>query len=106
MSGGQEASCRLGRWLSSFNYGYGVRAVGLSISGPFSDHNGVAIRVAVPIRSVQVKTRRQVYSPANNAERTSEAVTTDFFAGASAHLEDVITAASIAVDKARAAAGW
>ncbi|CAI5734608.1 unnamed protein product [Hyaloperonospora brassicae] len=106
MLGEREASCRLDRYYFTSDHGDWVRAVGTLILGPFYDHNGVEVRVAVPGRSVQVKTRRQVYPPPRYAARTYEEVTTDFFAGTSAHLVNVITVVGTVIYKARAYAGW
>uniref|UniRef100_M4B7Y4 Uncharacterized protein n=1 Tax=Hyaloperonospora arabidopsidis (strain Emoy2) TaxID=559515 RepID=M4B7Y4_HYAAE len=106
MSGRREASCRLDRWYCSSSDGDWVRATSTSIPGPFSVHNGVALRVAVPDRTMKVKPRRQVYPPPRYAARAFEVVTTDFFTGASAQLEGVIANVVNAEEQARAAAMW
>uniref|UniRef100_A0AAV1UX75 Reverse transcriptase domain-containing protein n=1 Tax=Peronospora matthiolae TaxID=2874970 RepID=A0AAV1UX75_9STRA len=106
MPGGREASCRLDRWYCSAVDGEWVRVIGTSIPGPFSDHNGVSIRVAVPGRTVQVKSRRQLYPPPRYAVREYELMTTDFFQRASGTLEGVIATADTVTEQARATAIW
>ncbi|KAF1326887.1 reverse transcriptase, partial [Globisporangium splendens] len=45
---GDSASSRLDRWYCSNDHLDWVRSVYQSVAGPFSDHNGVTIRVAAP----------------------------------------------------------
>ncbi|KAF1333485.1 reverse transcriptase, partial [Globisporangium splendens] len=64
---GDSASSRLDRWYCSNDHLDWVRSVYQSVAGPFSDHNGVTIRVAAPDKVIQSKKPRVVYPLPKNA---------------------------------------
>ncbi|KAF1334471.1 Reverse transcriptase precursor, partial [Globisporangium splendens] len=71
---GDSASSRLDRWYCSNDHLDWVRSVYQSVAGPFSDHNGVTIRVAAPDKVIQSKKPRVVYPLPKNAAAHSASI--------------------------------
>ncbi|KAF1323228.1 reverse transcriptase, partial [Globisporangium splendens] len=101
-----SASSRLDRWYCSNDHLDWVRSVYQSVAGPFSDHNGVTIRVAAPDKVIQSKKPRVVYPLPKNAAAHSASIGKDFFEKAHDQLDELRGRYSSPRDYALAAANW
>ncbi|KAF1320212.1 Kinesin protein, partial [Globisporangium splendens] len=100
---GGSASSRLDRWYCSNDHLDWVRSVYQSVAGPFSDHNGVTIRVAAPDKVIQSKKPRVVYPLPKNA---AASIGKDFFEKAHDQLDELRGRYSSPRDYALATANW
>ncbi|KAF1319878.1 hypothetical protein FI667_g12756, partial [Globisporangium splendens] len=103
---GGSASSRLDRWYCSNDHLDWVRSVYQSVAGPFSDHNGVTIRVAAPDKVIQSKKPRVVYPVPKNAAAHAASIGKDFFEKAHDQLDELRGRYSSPRDYALAAANW
>ncbi|KAF1331274.1 hypothetical protein FI667_g4396, partial [Globisporangium splendens] len=103
---GGSASSRLDRWHCSNDHLDWVRSVYQSVAGPFSDHNGVAIRVAAPDKVIQSKKPRVVYPLLKNAAAHAASIGKDFFEKAHDQLDELRGRYSSPRDYALATANW
>ncbi|KAF1333576.1 reverse transcriptase, partial [Globisporangium splendens] len=103
---GDSASSRLDRWYCSNDHLDWVRSVYQSVAGPFSDHNGVTIRVAAPDKVIQSKKPRVVYPLPKNAAAHSASIGKDFFEKAHDQLDELRGRYSSPRDYALATANW
>ncbi|KAF1316300.1 reverse transcriptase, partial [Globisporangium splendens] len=101
-----SASSRLDRWYCSNDHLDWVRSVYQSVAGPFSDHNGVTIRVAAPDKVIQSKKPRVVYPLPKNAAAHSASIGKDFFEKAHDQLDELRGRYSSPRDYALATANW
>ncbi|KAF1336803.1 reverse transcriptase, partial [Globisporangium splendens] len=106
LPGGGTASSRLDRWYCSRDHEDWVRNVAQSVAAPYSDHNGVTIRVAPPDKVIQRKLPRKVYPVPVYAEAQGGDATAAFFAEATTALSSLIQKHTNAVECARATADW
>ncbi|KAF1328105.1 reverse transcriptase, partial [Globisporangium splendens] len=100
---GDSASSRLDRWHCSNDHLDWVRSVYQSVAGPFSDHNGVTIRVAAPDKVIQSKKPRVVYPLPKNA---AASIGKDFFEKAHDQLDELRGRYYSPRDYALATANW
>ncbi|KAF1328529.1 reverse transcriptase, partial [Globisporangium splendens] len=77
-----------------------------SVAGPFSDHNGVTIRVAAPDKVIQSKKPRVVYPLPKNAAAHAASIGKDFFEKAHDQLDELRGRYSSPRDYALATANW
>ncbi|KAF1333740.1 reverse transcriptase, partial [Globisporangium splendens] len=103
---GDSASSRLDRWYCSNDHLDWVRSVYQSVAGPFSDHNGVTIRVAAPDKVIQSKKPRVVYPLPKNAAAHAASIGKDFFEKAHDQLDELRGRYSSPRDYALATANW
>ncbi|KAF1319699.1 reverse transcriptase, partial [Globisporangium splendens] len=103
---GGSASSRLDRWYCSNDHLDWVRSVYQSVAGPFSDHNGVTIRVAAPDKVIQSKKPRVVYPLPKNAAAHAASIGKDFFEKAHDQLDELRGRYSSPRDYALATANW
>ncbi|KAF1314877.1 reverse transcriptase, partial [Globisporangium splendens] len=103
---GGSASSRLDRWYCSNDHLDWVRSVYQSVVGPFSDHNGVTIRVAAPDKVIQSKKPRVVYPLPKNAAAHAAIIGKDFFEKAHDQLDELRGRYSSPRDYALATANW
>ncbi|KAF1330991.1 reverse transcriptase, partial [Globisporangium splendens] len=103
---GDSASSRLDRWYCSNDHLDWVRSVYQSVAGPFSDHNGVTIRVAAPDKVIQSKKPRVVYPLPKNAAAHAAIIGKDFFEKAHDQLDELRGRYSSPRDYALATANW
>ncbi|KAF1328041.1 reverse transcriptase, partial [Globisporangium splendens] len=101
-----SASSRLDRWYCSNDHLDWVRSVYQSVAGPFSDHNGVTIRVAAPDKVIQSKKPRVVYPLPKNAAAHATSIGKDFFEKAHDQLDELRGRYSSPRDYALATANW
>ncbi|KAF1334172.1 reverse transcriptase, partial [Globisporangium splendens] len=83
-----------------------VRSVYQSVAGPFSDHNGVTIRVAAPDKVIQSKKPRVVYPLPKNAAAHVAIIGKDFFEKAHDQLDELRGCYSSPRDYVLATANW
>ncbi|KAF1329278.1 hypothetical protein FI667_g6103, partial [Globisporangium splendens] len=103
---GGSASSRLDRWYCSNDHLDWVRSVYQSVAGPFSDHNGVTVRVAAPDKVIQSKKPRVVYPLPKNAAAHAASIGKDFFEKAHDQLDELRGRYSSPRDYALATANW
>ncbi|KAF1336327.1 reverse transcriptase, partial [Globisporangium splendens] len=103
---GDSASSRLDRWYCSNDHLDWVRSVYQSVAGPFSDHNGVTIRVAAPDKVIQSKKPRVVYPLPRSAAAHAASIGKDFFEKAHDQLDELRGRYSSPRDYALATANW
>ncbi|KAF1336357.1 reverse transcriptase, partial [Globisporangium splendens] len=103
---GGSASSRLDRWYCSNDHLDWVRSVYQSVVGPFSDHNGVTIRVAAPDKVIQSKKPRVVYPLPKNAAAHAAIIGKDFFEKVHDQLDELRGRYSSPRDYALATANW
>ncbi|KAF1335469.1 hypothetical protein FI667_g1381, partial [Globisporangium splendens] len=103
---GGSASSRLDRWYCSNDHLDWVRSVYQSVAGPFSDHNGVTIRVAAPDKVIQSKKPRVVYPLPKNAAAHAASIGKDFFEKVHDQLDELRGRYSSPRDYALATANW
>ncbi|KAF1314221.1 reverse transcriptase, partial [Globisporangium splendens] len=103
---GDSASSRLDQWYCSNDHLDWVRSVYQSVAGPFSDHNGVTIRVAAPDKVIQSKKPRVVYPLPKNAAALAASIGKDFFEKAHDQLDELRGRYSSPRDYALATANW
>ncbi|KAF1328452.1 reverse transcriptase, partial [Globisporangium splendens] len=101
-----SASSRLDRWYCSNDHLDWVRSVYQSVAGPFSDHNGVTIRVAAPDKVIQSKKPRVVYPLPKNTAAHAASIGKDFFEKAHDQLDELRGRYSSPRDYALATANW
>ncbi|KAF1313701.1 hypothetical protein FI667_g17124, partial [Globisporangium splendens] len=72
MATGEFQSSRLDRWYVSMEHDEWIRSTSQCIPGPYSDHNGVSLRVAAPDKITYVKKPRKVYPVPEYAAENAE----------------------------------
>ena len=80
--------------------------VSTSISGPSSDHDGVAVRIASPDALVRIKHPRRVYLLPRYATEAASQVLSNFFAVTHSQLDAAMARVTGVERQARAAAMW
>ncbi|KAF1329640.1 reverse transcriptase, partial [Globisporangium splendens] len=103
---GDSASSRLDRWYCSNDHLDWVRSVYQSVAGPFSDHNGVTIRVAAPDKVIQSKKPRVVYPLPRSAAAHAAIIGKDIFEKAHDQLDELRGRYSSPRDYALATTNW
>ncbi|KAF1322066.1 reverse transcriptase, partial [Globisporangium splendens] len=106
MATGQFESSRLDRWYISMEHDEWIRSTSQCIPGPYSDHNGVSLRVAAPDKIIYVKKSRKVYPVPEYAAEKAEDVAAKFFDTAVDDLESLLASESSLERQAKLAADW
>lgn len=106
MATGQFESSRLDRWYVSTEHDEWIRCITQSIPGPYSDHNGVSLRVAAPDKITYVKKPRKVYPVPEYAAEKAEDIAAKFFDTAVEDLESLLASETSLERQAKLAADW
>jgi exonuclease III len=106
LASGETGSSRLDRWYVSAEHDRWVRCVSQAVPGPYSDHDGVSLRVAAPHNVVRVKKQRRVYPVPVHVRDLAGRYTSSLFTSLRTELDEILALPETEKEKAVRAAQW